>query len=199
MDLKGGKKPKSDTRKNKIDCIKILCTMIYSAVQSMLPAMWNGLDFFWCSQILLFCDKEIKYSPLQNYKCSLAIFDVISHFQKMHFNLNRRIWNIYHWCEWDGQCWLASKKKSVDESCHVHRVQLGGGGCRKAQRWFPPSCPHTCSLNLKELVLQLLVSQLSMVRSVKVTLPSASIRIIVLVLKGQGHSGYKQTLHKMYN
>lgn len=62
--------------------------------------------------------------------------------------------------------------------------------CRKAQSWFPPSCLHTCSLNWKELVLQLLVSQLSMVRSVKVTLPSASIRIIVLVLNGQG---YKKT------
>ena len=52
----------------------------------------------------------------------------------------------------------------------------------------PPSCLHACSLNWKELVLHLLVSlsPLSgMVRSVKDTLPSASIRMIVLVLNGQ--------------
>lgn len=59
--------------------------------------------------------------------------------------------------------------------------------CRKAQSGFPSLCLQACSLNWKELVLQLLVSQLSMVRSVKVTLPSASIRITVLVLNRQGN------------
>lgn len=39
------------------------------------------------------------------------------------------------------------------------------------------------------MVLHLLVSQSSMVRSVKVTLSSASMRIIVLVLNVQGHKG----------
>lgn len=63
---------------------------------------------------------------------------------------------------------------------------------------FPSSRPQACSLNSKELVLQLFVSQLSMVRSVKVTLPSASIRMTVLVLKVRGHSGYKQSVLRIY-
>lgn len=48
-----------------------------------------------------------------------------------------------------------------------------------------PSLPHASSLKLNELVRQLLVSQSRMVRSVKVTLPSASMRITVLVLEGE--------------
>lgn len=58
------------------------------------------------------------------------------------------------------------------------------GTIEKGTALFWPSLPQTSSLKLNELVLHLLVSQLSMVRSVKVTLSSASIRIIVLVLKG---------------
>lgn len=53
---------------------------------------------------------------------------------------------------------------------------------KKGTELVSRSLPHASSLNLNELVRQLLVSQLSMVRSVKVTLPSASIRITVLVL-----------------
>lgn len=53
---------------------------------------------------------------------------------------------------------------------------------KKGTELVSRSLPHASSWNLNELVRQLLVSQLSMVRSVKVTLPSASIRITVLVL-----------------
>lgn len=48
------------------------------------------------------------------------------------------------------------------------------------------------------MVLHLLVSQLSMVRSVKVTLSSASMRIIVLVLNEQGHKGIQADKYKTY-
>lgn len=51
---------------------------------------------------------------------------------------------------------------------------------------FPPSHPQHSNLNSKELVFHLFTSHSSMVRSVKVTLPSASIRMIVLVLKEGG-------------
>lgn len=53
---------------------------------------------------------------------------------------------------------------------------------KKGTELVSRSLAHASSLNLKELVCQLLMSPLSMVRSVKVTLPSASIRITVLVL-----------------
>lgn len=89
---------------------------------------------------------------------------------------------------------LTSWRKSADESSCSQgcssEVQLekgvggrdGGEGDAERHRAGFPRRLHTCSLNWKELVLHLVVSQLSMVRSVKVTLPSASIRIIVLVL-----------------
>lgn len=47
----------------------------------------------------------------------------------------------------------------------------------------PFSCLQFWILNWKELVLHWLTSQLSMVRSVKVTFPDESMRIMVLVLK----------------
>lgn len=53
---------------------------------------------------------------------------------------------------------------------------------KKGTELISRSLTHASSLNSNELVRHLLVSQLSMVRSVKVTLPSASIRITVLVL-----------------
>lgn len=77
---------------------------------------------------------------------------------------------------------LKSAESSCPQSCSW------GEDAERHGAGFPSSSPHACSLNSKELVLQLLVSQLSMVRSVKVTLPSASIRMTVLVLKVQGHS-----------
>lgn len=65
-------------------------------------------------------------------------------------------------------------------------VKVGSRSCewsfRKAQSRVPLSHLHDCNLNWKELVLHLVVSQSSMVRSVKLTFPSASIKIIVLVL-----------------
>lgn len=55
---------------------------------------------------------------------------------------------------------------------------------KKGTELVSRSLLHASSVNLNELVRQLLASQLTMVRSVKVTLPSASIRITVLVLRG---------------
>lgn len=99
---------------------------------------------------------------------------------------------------------VSTSSRKVHTDLHLHMiatVQLEEeGGGRRKQRWrrkapsgFPPSCLHTCSLNWKELVLHLPGSPSSMVRSVKVTLPSASIRMIVLVLNGRGPRGHKQT------
>lgn len=54
---------------------------------------------------------------------------------------------------------------------------------KKGTELVSPFLAHASSLKLNELVRQLLVSRSRMVRSVKVTLPSASMRITVLVLK----------------
>lgn len=59
---------------------------------------------------------------------------------------------------------------------------------KKGTELVSRSLAHASSLNLKELVCQLLMSPLSMVRSVKVTLPSASIRITVLALMNKRRS-----------
>lgn len=91
-------------------------------------------------------------------------------------------------------------KKSADETS-VALVECSWAGRVVAAWWCsetrvmqkgtelffsPPSHPQHSSLNSKELVFHLFTSQSSMVRSVKVTFPSASIRMIVLVLKEVG-------------
>jgi len=57
----------------------------------------------------------------------------------------------------------------------------------KGTAWGPSSLglasgPHSCSLKWKLFVLHWVMSQFSMVRSVKLTFPSRSMRMTVLVL-----------------